>query len=213
MSDADVLVFLHTQGALQSTWVDQEFARAHQLGLGILNIVWPGHSPTPGTDLGVMHYLSAADFAPGQPASVPEAMLTADALGRLAIAIESLRARAIADRRRRVISAFCRSVDAFIRRTGATTLKVVNVQPSGHLEVEKQGALAPIRVYPVVGHPDGHQARNAADACQVDGRKGYLLYDQNGLDAATTSHLRWLNGYLPVSSFSTNEVEEWLPRL
>ena len=137
--------------------------------------------------------------------------LKSDVLRRLVVAVEALRARAVADRRRRVVDTFCRRVDAFVRRTGVSALQVV-IHPAGHLVV-RRGQRPDVRVYPIIGHPDTTHAHEISDACSVLQEKGFLVFDANGIDEATAAHLRWLNEYLPISSFSTTEVEEWLPRL
>jgi len=211
MLDTDVLVFLHTKGALDSQWVEREFARASQLGLGILNVIWPGHAPAPAATIGEQFYLDATDFSPGVAPENGFAELKSDVLRRLAVAAEALRARAMADRRRRVVDTFCRRVDAFVRRTGVSALNVV-IHPAGHLIV-RRGQRPDVRVYPVIGHPDTTHAHEIADACSALQEKGFLVFDSNGIDEATAAHLRWLNEHLPVSSFSTTEVDEWLPRL
>jgi TIR domain len=210
MLDTDVLVFLHTPGALDSQWVEREFARASQLGLGILNVIWPGHSPALAAAIGEQVYLDPSDFSPGLAPNDGGAELKPDVLLRLAAAVEALRTRAVADRRRRVVDTFCRRVDAFVRRTGVSALEVV-VQTAGHLVV-RRGLRSDVRVYPVVGHPDTTHAREVADACSVLDEKGYLVFDANGIDEATAAHLRWLNRFLPIISFSTAEAEEWIPR-
>ncbi len=211
MLDTDVLVFLHTRGALLSRWVEEEFARAAQLGIGVLNIIWPGHTPAPEAAIGDQLYLETVDFAPGLAPEDGNAVVNLDVLRRIAIAVEALRARTIADRRRRVIETFCRRVDAFIRRTGTSNLRVI-VLPTGYLEILR-GRRKAVLIHPVIGHPDTTYARDIADACSVLQQKGYLLFDRNGIDDTTAAHLRWLNTYLPVKAFSTTEVEEWLPRL
>jgi hypothetical protein len=211
MLDTDVLAFLHTRGALASRWVEEEFSRAAQLGLGVLNVIWPGHSPAPATDIGEPFQLEIKDFRSGPPPEDENAELTPDVVHRLAVAVEALRARAMADRRRRVVETFCRRVDAFARRTGVGDLRVV-VQAAHHLQL-CFGARRSVRVYPMIGHPDTTHAREASDACAVLDQKGYLIFDSNGIDAETAAHLRWLNNYLPIQSFSTTEADEWIPRL
>ncbi|NEP61886.1 MAG: toll/interleukin-1 receptor domain-containing protein [Symploca sp. SIO2G7] len=44
MADVDLLIFLDSPNALTSRWVYEELARAHNLGLGVLQLVWPNHS-------------------------------------------------------------------------------------------------------------------------------------------------------------------------
>jgi len=211
MLDTDILVFLHTKGALASRWVEEEFSRAAQLGLGVLNLIWPGHSPAPAAAIGEQFLLESTDFQPGVPPEDENSQLLPDVIHRLAVEVEGLRARAMADRRRRVVAAFCRRVDAFARRTGVDDIRVV-VQAASHLEL-RFGTRKSVRVYPVIGHPDTTYAREASNACAVLDQKGCLLFDPNGIDKETAAHLRWLNDYLPVKSYSTTEADEWIPKL
>ena len=73
LSEADLLVFLDTPNALSSRWVEEELTRAHQIGTGTLQLIWPGHEKTAGTDFSTGFELEEADFdrdslANGQPA-------------------------------------------------------------------------------------------------------------------------------------------------
>ncbi|HYO66388.1 MAG TPA: toll/interleukin-1 receptor domain-containing protein, partial [Archangium sp.] len=63
MGDADLLVLLDTPRAFTSVWVEQELARAHNLALGVLQLIWPApHQRTPGTELCEPLLLRASDF-------------------------------------------------------------------------------------------------------------------------------------------------------
>jgi hypothetical protein len=210
MLDTDVLIFLHTKGALASRWVEEEFARAAQLGIGVLNVIWPGHSPAGATAIGEQYLLDRGDFRSGALLEVEDAELLPGVIDRLATSVEAIRARATADRRRRVVGAFCSRVLAFVRRTGVSEIHTVAFPD--HLELHF-GHRRSVRVYPILGHPDSLIAREASDACAALDQKGYLVFDPNGIDPETAGHLRWLNKYLPVQSFSIAEAEEWIPQL
>ncbi len=51
MADVDLVILLDTPGALSSNWVYQELNRAHDLGMGVVQLIWPGHARTKGTEL------------------------------------------------------------------------------------------------------------------------------------------------------------------
>jgi hypothetical protein len=62
MADIDLLIFLDSVHALSSRWVHEELARAHALGLGVLQLVWPNHRRTQDTEF--------SDWIPLEPADL-----------------------------------------------------------------------------------------------------------------------------------------------
>src|SRR5262249_19624278 len=102
MADADLLVLLDTKTAFKSRWVEEEVSRASMMGLAIFQLVWPGHTRTPGTDACDVHYLDVKEFDPpghddaqGRLCEAPIAALISQA--------EDLRARSFAARRMRLV--------------------------------------------------------------------------------------------------------------
>lgn len=209
--DGDVLVFLHTRTVFASRWVELEYARAAQVGLGILNVVWPGVTVGGEASLGYPLHLTPEDFASGAAADDAGAELTETAAHRITTVIEGLRARAFADRRRRVTDTFRRRFDALVRSSGARSVRLVPRPPS-ELEITRNDD-AILRLLPVVGHPDTRRAQQLDDACGLDGVEGVLLFDADGLAPSAAAHLRWLNRHLPTTIRTSSDVEEWLPAL
>src|SRR3712207_8480316 len=54
-------LFPYTTLFRSSRWVRDELTRAHELGLGALQVVWPGHKGTPGAEFSEPYPLNAAD--------------------------------------------------------------------------------------------------------------------------------------------------------
>jgi hypothetical protein len=50
MANADLLLLLDSPGVVSSYYVQQELARAHDLGMGVLQLIWPTQTRTPGTE-------------------------------------------------------------------------------------------------------------------------------------------------------------------
>jgi hypothetical protein len=206
MTDADVIVFLDTPGALSSTWVEREVLHAQHLGVAALQVVWPGHTRAPVTELMDPLYLDDVDFTePAAPHATASAELTDAALDRIAVRVEQARARAQAARRTRLVEALCRAAQA-------AKLGVV-AQPTGAVEVvhPRRGRL---RVLPVMGHPTAsHYQRAHNDHPSAAGEERViLLHDSDGFLAARRAHLAWLDAHLPVASLDAGDLTRWITR-
>jgi len=203
MGDADLLILLDTPHAFTSTWVEQEVARAHNLGLGVFQLIWPApHQRTLGTELCEPVLLDARDFE-GASADA-DATLQEGKVEEVVALAEAIRARSVASRRTRVVTEFCKQMESH-------GLQVV-VQSTGHLEVlhPSRGAT---HIFPVVGHPDALLFQEIADDCAKAGSpppRGCLVYDPLGIWPRKAMHLRWLNNFLPAESLAVTEVLQWL---
>ena len=205
MADADVIVFLDTPNALSSPWVEQEVLQAQNLGIGVIQVLWPGRHRSPDTDLREPLYLEAADFAvpEGHHAS-EDATLTPGALDRIAIFVERVRARCQAARRSRVVEVLCRAAQG-------AGLEVV-VQPTGPIVVTHGRGV--LRVVPVVGHPEAAHYQRAFRDHPLDeaSKEVVLLHDTDGFLPERQEHIRWLDEYLPVRSLAVRDVAAWISR-
>ncbi|WP_368666507.1 MULTISPECIES: toll/interleukin-1 receptor domain-containing protein [Corallococcus] len=203
LGDADLLILLDTPNALTSTWVEQEVARAHNLGLGVLQLIWPApHKRTPGTELCEPFVLEANDFTDNPNSS--GTTLNKFKLEEIVARAESTRARSLASRKTRVITEFCKQM-----KTHGVD---VTIQPSGRLEVPHPHRGATY-VFPIVGHPEATLLQEIADDCTTCGAPtphGCLIYDPLGIWPRKAAHLQWLNGFLPVESLAISEVPKWL---
>lgn len=50
LADTDLLIFLDSPNAATSEWVEKELKRADTLGISVLQIIWPNHSPIIGME-------------------------------------------------------------------------------------------------------------------------------------------------------------------
>jgi hypothetical protein len=203
MGNADLLILLDSPKALTSKWVEQEVARAHNLGLGVLQLVWPApHERTPGTELCEPILLQPGDFQ-GSPTD-GGATLVPERMEEIVAQAEATRARSLASRRTRVVTEFCKQAEA-------EKLEVV-VQHTGHLEL-RHPAHGDTHVFPFVGHPDALSLQELFDDCSKAGTPspvGCLIYDPLGIWPRKDVHLRWLNKFLPAKAVAITEVRTWL---
>jgi hypothetical protein len=197
MNDADVLVLLDSPGALESDWVAKEIEHANQLGMGVLQLVWPGQARDPRTLFATPFHLDKSDFVRGNLKGRGGLRLKETALRRVLVEVESLRARSVASRRDRMVSSF--AVEA--RDAGLTpTFRGID-------EIEVLGTAGPYRIFPVVGHLDSVIAHRRE--IRAAGNKALLLYDPTGLLEERLAHIKWLADKLPVGSLATTDVATW----
>jgi hypothetical protein len=200
MADADLLVLIDTPNALSSRWVSEELARAQTLGLGVVQLVWPGHSRTAGTEFCEPQFLAVEDFevfAPGRPA---DARLKSAVLGKLVTGAEGLRARSLAARRTRVVGELCARASS----AGVAT----EIQPARCIDLMTPAG-ARHRAFPIVGHPDSVELYRCFDACGTPPADGVVVYDPLGMLDRKRLHLGWLNGFLPLRAIPVTELSEW----
>lgn len=210
LANADLLLLLDTREALKSRWVAEEFAQAQTLGLAILHVVWPDHTPPQEADLSEKEYLVRGDFIDDGYPLGSHSRLTDQALRRILHKTEALRARAYAARRRRV-------VDRLVPRVSAASGVVLTMSPIDRSLYVKGPKRRAARVYPIIGHPDAqimhrvHKEHGKEHAAHEQLR---LVYDPSGLLPTTEEHIRWLNGVIfPVKALSLTEFEPWLRKL
>ncbi len=200
MANADVLLLLDSPGALDSRWVREELSKAHDLGMGVLQLVWPTQTRVPGTEFCEPEYLESSDFS-GSHAQQGGARLKQRSLRRILSSIEGVRARAVAARRNRVVREFCASAVA--------CGKIARVQPWGGVEVEGLSG-GPHAFIPVVGHPTSQHLHEVSERANEKDERLMVLYDAAGSLARRLKHFRWLNLHLPVQTLPVHESYSWL---
>ena len=183
MADIDLLIFLDSVHALSSRWVHEELARAHALGLGVLQLVWPNHRRTQGTEFSDWIPLEPADFI--QYTTGPEDVLTGAALTKVIATAERSRSRSLYTRRLRVVTDLVDQVHDL--GLGAA------VQPIGPIVLYRSGTEVG-RVLPWVGVPDAVTIQQA-ESVVMPGEDSLtrLIYSGLGMRADLTNHLQWLN--------------------
>lgn len=198
MNDSDLLVLLDSPGALRSDWVRQEVARADQIGMGVLQIVWPGHARDPSLAFAEPAYLDPGDFLPSSPSGAGGPRLRAARLDRILVQAERLRARSLAARRDRLVRTFT----ARVRLAGLSAVR-------GDVDrIDVTGARGSYHVTPVVGHIDSAVAFRAGRRAP-GGVTSVLLYDDVGLLQERIDHIRWLDQHLPVRSVAAERAADW----
>lgn len=204
IGDADLLILLDTQHIYESGWVQQELAQAELLGLTVLQLLWPDISNRfPGTELSETRYLDTAEFLRFEKPLTGEEQLQAQTLGEIIALAESLRARSLAARRRRVVEELYKHATHHDHQ--------IRLQPRGYLELRPKGKRHYIPLYPVVGHPDAHAVQRVLEDWKKR-RRPLLLFDNRGLWEPKANHLAWLNRYLPARTLPLTEVQEWLKK-
>jgi hypothetical protein len=202
MADADLLVLLDSPAALSSRWVREELARAHALCLGILQLVWPAHQRSPGTDFCVPFYLEPEHFDAHATALDDRSELTDAALHQIMTFGESLRARSLAARHSRLVGELCQRV--------STAGWQIDIQRGHCIDLHPPGRRTTIRAFPLVGHPNSHQLHECFDGCGNPPKDGVVVYDPLGMLDKKASHLMWLNGYLPLRALPVTELGSWI---
>lgn len=180
MADVDLVVLLDTKTALNSTWVHQELNRAHDLGLGVVQLIWPDHRQTPGTELSFPIVLKEGGFIDLRVDK--DGMLQPSTLREIIRCIESERIRSLSARRTRLVEGLLE----YVSNKGAT----VYVHPMKNVDVLK-GSKKIVEVVPFVGVPDSlalyQQELNKLHEPTI------IVYNGLGVDQEWAEHLTWLN--------------------
>lgn len=199
LADSDIMILLDAPGFLESRWTREELAQAEALTVGVLQVVWPGRSPAPYSDLCERIYLDSRDLRPSG--------LRPQALARIAVAAERLRTRSLAARHENLVREFCDAAATVGART--------SVQPQRYISVKLPGG-GRIAAIPAVGVPDALRYHEASLRFSTRGRKpsrAFLIYDHRGLRPSWSSFLEWLDQFLPVKAVRVTTVADKLARL
>lgn len=180
MADVDLLVLLDSPTALESRWVHEEFNRAHDLGMGVVQLIWPGHPRTLGTELSIPFQFTDGDFEHGD--SSPSGVLKPEVLEKVVDMIESTRIRSLNARRTRLVEGLLSGASG----TGLT----IQVHPCRQVDVLR-GDDKLAEVVPFVGIPDSiavfeHERDSTHETT-------FVVYSGLGVDEQWTEHLHWLN--------------------
>lgn len=217
MADVDILIFLDSPHALDSKWVQQELARAHDLGLGVLQVIWPDANRTPGTEFSDPHELKKYELEPEPTAAAGSdgPRLTDDALTRVVGAIENTRIRSLRSRRLQVIG-------ELLDRARARGLKAT-VDPVGLVRLYDALDECVGEVLPLVGLPDAmilhEQERGRTKAALSRGlnqggwERFHVTYLGLGIPVEWTEHFAWLNERGTVQATPVDLLKPWLEAL
>lgn len=197
MADVDLLILLDSPTALDSRWVHEEFNRAHDLGMGVVQLIWPGHNRTPGTELSIPIQLADTDFENGT--SSKSGVLKLDVLEKVVNTIEGARIRSLNARRTRLVESLLSGASAI----GLT----IQVHPCRQVDVLRGGDKV-AEVVPFVGIPDSiavfeHERDSAHETT-------FIVYNGLGVDEVWAEHLRWLNQKAKVEVFPIDDFSNQL---
>ena len=209
LADTDILVLLDTPHALESRWVFEELVRADQLGLGVLQLIWPNHRPSPETSLCTRLQLTAADFVHGDFGS--EGRLTDEGLRRVAVLAEQRASRRSAHGGSGSSGSSSRASPRVSRSTSRSVALVLRKADGG--VSGSDGQVLGIALTSL-GTPDARLLHNlerypglmgvAEDtfARLLKEDRVRVVYDGLGLHQEHLEHLRWLNEQMALKTVS-----------
>lgn len=174
LCDSDVIVMLDTPGYFDSRWTTKEWGRAIDKHIAILQVVWPGHTPSRFSALATPLVLASGDFTATR--------LTDATIDRLAVRVEELRSKSIAVRHANIAGSVRSAVEAI---GGA-------VEGVGQRRaiVLKLATGARVIAYPSVGVPTSVTLHEAL--YDDDPRPALIVYDHVGLADEWITHIAWL---------------------
>lgn len=202
LADTDVVVLLNSPNIMASDWTKQELAQASGMSIAILQLVWPGSTPLPNSELTIPLSLTATDFTGSHTDS--DARLNAPIADDIISKVESLRARALAARQDNLTTEFKRVAE---RRSVA-----VELQPQKFFSLD--GTKGKKVIIPTIGVPQAFTYNQSDDRVRRYITSGafdvYLLYDHKNIKERWLKHLSWLDNHLPIKSFKIVDAESWL---
>lgn len=196
LCDCDVVVMLDTPGYFKSRWTTIEWGRAIDKKIGILQLVWPEHTPSRGSALATQFQLVSGDFN--------GAHLTEQVVNLVGLHVEQSRSRSIVLRHTNIAgglrSAF-EGIGGTFEGVGPRRAMLFKL-PSG----------VPIVAYPTVGVPTAltvHEAQHLGSAGSA-----VVVYDHVGLSEQWMEHVRWLGSSVKAVKWLRSREVGWeLPEL
>ena len=207
LADTDVVVLLNTPGFLLSNWTKEEVAKANAMSIGILQLIWPGHTQERHSELSLPIALTPTDFK-GKKFGKPRTYLTKQTVKSIISDTESLRARSLAARQDNMINEFIKAATA----AGAS----VDLQFGKFVLLRKKnGELAVI--IPTVGVPQAftyYQSEQLIETLQLPKVVAiYLLYDHKNIRDNWIKHLDWLDLQLKIKTIKVDMVVSAIAKL
>jgi hypothetical protein len=186
LSDSDVVIMLDTPKYFESRWTREEFGRALSMGIHLLRIVWPKHTPMRETELSESIYLGIND--------IQENQLTKQILEQVSLDSEKLRARSIAARHIDITGKLLAEVEGVGGVIiGAGAYRTIAVELKDKTKTW---------VYPVVGVPTAPVMNQIAKwAESANHEKPFIVYDHQGIADLWLEHMDWLNARVPEVDF------------
>jgi hypothetical protein len=198
LADSDVVVLLDTEGFSQSRWTQEELAKANTTNIQILHLLWPGMIARADSAFSIFHQVAESDFY--QEDFGKSGVFVEEAVRRIAIDVEALRARAIAARHRFLVDAFCDAARAIGLRPSVQTNRKILVE----------GGRRPVIAVPLIGVPNAEGLHEEVIGFPESDLMGdasfWAVFDERGLLPRTLAHLAWLSPKLPISAVPVFDV-------
>ncbi len=210
ISDADVHLFLDTPNALKSRWICEELARVNSLGLGVVQVVWPGHEPTPGTEFSLLsrRELDVGDFENGDTGV--RGRLKKSVLKKILEIVEQSRISSLGLRRLQLIGE--------LKDQAAEHKLDAVVQAAGYVELRRKWGCVAL-AFPIVGLPDAWTIHQLELAWKRHRRRWQndqhirVVFDGLGMRPERQNHLVWLNDSLRLKTITLEGLSSWWKEL
>jgi len=202
LADTDVMVLLDTPEFLGSQWTYEELARANSTAIQILQVVWPGQEQEAKAALCLDYPLCTTDFADKATTCGDAARLEQAVVEKIALEVESLRARALAARHSFLVQE--------IQREAAAIGVNFIAQPGRYVELSREGGPSAI-IVPTVGVPDAVRYQEIEERMADHGdRELILAFDARGVLQRWLKHLDWLETGMRVRSVKIGNIHDWM---
>ena len=205
LADTDVVVLLDSPGFIGSRWTEEELARANSTNLQILQLIWPKSTLTAAAAFSKPFSLSDSDFQDPSDQLGVGARLRDPCLEKIAVEVESLRARALSARHTYLVQEFFAQANA----AGYAP----QLQPERFISLLTKRGVNHI-IVPTVGIPDAVRYQELEAEVNRDPKAFkdiILLYDERGIRDKWMKHLEWLDRQkLPVRSLQVAKAHSWL---
>ncbi len=176
LCDSDVLVMLDTPNYFNSRWTSAEFGRALSKGVTVVQVAWPGLTPSPRTQTASRVELLAAEV------NGATSCLEQPAIDRICTQVEAARSEGLAVRHVNIVGRLRNEIETIRGRfVGVGPHKAVHMQLADGRD---------IIVYPTIGVPTSRTLHDAVTRAR--GRRPAVVYDHVGLHPDWLEHLDWL---------------------
>ena len=178
LCDSDVMVMLDTKTYFERKWTREEFGRAQSMGINILRLVFPSHTPDATLELSEQRVLTESDF--------DNQFLKEDVLEDIVYKIERLRARGMAARHTEMTGKLKSGIEA-----AGGSLDGAGAYRSVSIRLNDGGR---VWAYPIIGVPTANLMQDIARHAALANQEGpYLVYDRTGISPEWLEHLMWLD--------------------
>lgn len=183
LCDSDVLVMLDTPTYFDSRWTSAEFGRALSKGIAVLQVLWPGSTPSPRTATTSRTELVVAEV------DATSGRLVDAAVERICTQVETVRSEGIAVRHVNMVGRLRNAIEIIGGEfQGVGPHKAIHFRlPNGREVV----------VYPTMGVPTSTTLHDAV--VHASGRRPAVVYDPVGLQPSWLKHLDWLGEHVQAA--------------